>query len=176
MNDNDSIPLHPEYGLNPSMEQNLCPICCIKWDTNGLLLLGRKVKGEAPRYTTTGYGLCPECTKKKEDGYVGIIGVDSSRCKPTSENSMKFEDAYRSGNVIHMKRHLLNFNGEECKSDFVFVEDVLVKRWIEQAKEVEAKNTLEYTLEEKNDEGRCKEIPQTEEEGHSISGDVQDIH
>lgn len=42
----DGITLHPEHGLNPSIE-----VCMICGEEMGIALLGNNIKGQAPVYS-----------------------------------------------------------------------------------------------------------------------------
>ena len=53
----DGITLHPEHGLNPSIE--VCMICGAEM---GIALLGNNIKGQAPHHICTG-GVCDDCKK-----------------------------------------------------------------------------------------------------------------
>lgn len=53
----DGITLHPEHGLNPSIEA--CMIC---GEEMGIALLGNNIKGQAPHHICTG-GVCDNCKK-----------------------------------------------------------------------------------------------------------------
>lgn len=53
----DGIVLHPEYGLNPSIE--LCIVC---GEEMGIALLGNNIKGQAPHHICTGE-ICDNCKK-----------------------------------------------------------------------------------------------------------------
>lgn len=66
----DSIPLHPEYGLNPAMD---CCLYCGK--ERGVALLGNKCKGKAPRQVVSSLEPCNECKEKFGDDMI-LVGVD----------------------------------------------------------------------------------------------------
>src|SRR5699024_12120736 len=53
----DGITLHPEHGLNPSIE-----VCMICGEEMGIALLGNNIKGQAPHHICTG-GVCDDCKK-----------------------------------------------------------------------------------------------------------------
>ena len=53
----DGITLHPEHGLNPSIE-----VCMICGEEMGIALLGNNIKGQAPHHICTG-GVCDNCKK-----------------------------------------------------------------------------------------------------------------
>ena len=55
-----------------SMEQNQCFICLTIFET-GNILLDRRLKQSMEQCTVTGYGICPECQKLQDDGYVALI-------------------------------------------------------------------------------------------------------
>lgn len=63
----DSITLHPEHGLNPSIE-----VCVICGEEMGIALLGNNIKGQAPHHICTG-GVCDNCKKIIDDGGCFII-------------------------------------------------------------------------------------------------------
>lgn len=65
----DGITLHPEHGLNPSIE--VCMICGAEM---GIALLGNNIKGQAPHHICTG-GVCDDCKKIIDDGGCFIIEV-----------------------------------------------------------------------------------------------------
>jgi hypothetical protein len=53
----DGIVLHPEHGLNPSIE--LCIVC---GEEMGIALLGNNIKGQAPHHICTGE-ICDNCKR-----------------------------------------------------------------------------------------------------------------
>lgn len=66
----DGIVLHPEHGLNPSIE--LCIVC---GEEMGIALLGNNIKGQAPHHICTGE-ICDNCKKVIDDGGCFIIEVE----------------------------------------------------------------------------------------------------
>jgi hypothetical protein len=66
----DGITLHPEHGLNPSIE-----VCMICGKEMGIALLGNNIKGQAPHHICTG-GVCDDCKKIIDDGGCFIIEVE----------------------------------------------------------------------------------------------------
>lgn len=66
----DGIVLHPEHGLNPSIE--LCIVC---GEEMGIALLGNNIKGQAPHHICTGE-ICDNCKKIIDDGGCFIIEVE----------------------------------------------------------------------------------------------------
>lgn len=69
---NDSIPLHPKYGLNPTM--GVCFWC--DGDTGEIILLGNNFKEEAPRRITVDYSPCEKCQSDWSKGFT-IFEVES---------------------------------------------------------------------------------------------------
>lgn len=67
-NKDRGIPLHPKYGLNPTLE--VCFWC--GEDTGSILLLGRSIKGEAPMRMMGSYAPCEKCAEKWNLGFVFI--------------------------------------------------------------------------------------------------------
>lgn len=58
----DGVTLHPEHGLNPSIE-----VCMICGEEMGIALLGNNIKGQAPHHICTGR-VCDDCKKIIDDG------------------------------------------------------------------------------------------------------------
>lgn len=79
----DGITLHPEHGLNPSIE-----VCMICGEEMGIALLGNNIKGQAPHHICTGE-ICDNCKKIIDDGGCFIIEVeDGSDQKFTKEERL----------------------------------------------------------------------------------------
>ena len=61
-----------------SLEQRLCLVCGISFDT-GNLLLDKRLRASMKRHTTTGWGLCAEHQKLADDGFVALVECDPQR-------------------------------------------------------------------------------------------------
>lgn len=72
-----SIPLHKEYGLNPT----ICTCFYCGKDTGELALLGAHYKGEAPMHMCTSIEPCKEC-KEKYKNHVLLVEVQEENGKP----------------------------------------------------------------------------------------------
>ncbi len=83
----DGIVLHPEHGLNPSIE--LCIVC---GEEMGIALLGNNIKGQAPHHICTGE-ICDNCKKIIDDGGCFIIEV---------EDGSDQKNPYRTGRYCAM--------------------------------------------------------------------------
>lgn len=103
------ITLHPEHGLNPSME-----ICMVCGEVIGILLIGNKMKEQAPMYIRAGH-LCDNCQKIIDDGGCFIIEVrDGSDQKNPNYTgrycAVKKEEAEKifkeKHNVVYMEQSL----------------------------------------------------------------------
>ncbi len=87
-----------------SMEQHLCLVCVVTFDT-GSILLDRHLRASMKRHTTTGWGLCPEHQKLSDDGFVALVECDPQGSgSPAEGGILKPEQAYRTGRVAHLKR------------------------------------------------------------------------
>lgn len=64
------ITLHPEHGLNPTLEQ--CSVC--GHDTGSIVLLGNRIKGQAPHRTAFQDSVCDLC---KEHMRIGVILIEA---------------------------------------------------------------------------------------------------
>jgi hypothetical protein len=116
------------------MEQKMCPICGKEHDTN-TILLDRRMKKQFETKTTTGYGLCEDCQKKKDEGYLALIVCDPAKTQPV-DGHVKMENAYRTGEIVHIKREVFGkiFNTNIGNNDFVFIEPEVVSKLKEMMK------------------------------------------
>jgi len=83
------------YKSYVTIEQHICPVCGKTFDT-GNILLDKRLKDSFDRYTPTGYSLCPEHQKQKEDGYIFLIEL--------AEEPRPKEEPKRTGNIASIRR------------------------------------------------------------------------
>ncbi len=88
-----------------SMEQHLCAVCGVPYDT-GNLLLDRRLRASMARHTTTGWGLCPEHQRLHSEGYVALVECDLRRRGDAAVGRMRPEQAYRTGRIAHLRREV----------------------------------------------------------------------
>lgn len=106
-----------------SMEQHVCLVCGVTFDT-GAILLDKRLRASMEHRTTTGWGLCAEHQKLADDGFVALVECDPQR-SGSPGSSLKPEQAYRTGRLAHLKRHVFAavFNVPiEANQPCVFVE------------------------------------------------------
>lgn len=84
-----------------TMEQKVCIVCGQTYDTNALLL-DQRLRQRFDRHTVTGWGMCTEHQKLKDDGYIALIGCDETKME-ASNNNIQPEDAYRTGEIAHIR-------------------------------------------------------------------------
>lgn len=90
-----------------SMEQAICVVCGKPYDT-GAILLDRRLRDSLERKTVTGWGMCPKHEGLRAKGYVALVAVDEGRSGkdrrlPAPPNTMRPEDAYRIGEIAHVR-------------------------------------------------------------------------
>src|SRR2546427_5891346 len=85
-----------------SMEQHVCLVCGVAFDT-GAILLDKRLRASMERHTTTGWGLCAEHQKLADDDFVALVECDPQR-SGSPNGSVKPEQAYRTGRLAHLKR------------------------------------------------------------------------
>ena len=87
-----------------SMEQHVCLVCGVAFDT-GAILLDKRLRASMERHTKTGWGLCAEHQKLADDGFVALVECDPQRSgSPAGGGRVKPEQAYRTGRLAHLKR------------------------------------------------------------------------
>jgi len=114
-----------------SLEQHVCLVCGVAFDT-GSLLLDRRLRARLEHRTVTGWGLCAEHRKLFDDGYVALVECDLQRSGlPTGGDRLKPEQAYRTGRIAHLRREAFArlFNVPvEARQACVFVESGVIER------------------------------------------------
>ncbi len=114
-----------------SLEQHACLVCGTAFDT-GSILLDKRLRASMKRYTVTGWSLCPEHQKLSDDGFVALVECDPQRSgSPSGNGNLKPEQAYRTGRLAHLKRHVFAavFNVPiEANQPCVFVEPGVIEQ------------------------------------------------
>ncbi|OZI30837.1 ATPase [Bordetella genomosp. 10] len=106
-----------------SLEQHVCLVCGVRFDT-GAILLDKRLRASLEHHTTTGWGLCPEHERLFKEGYVALVECDPQRSGSPSGN-LRPEQAYRTGKLAHLRREVFGrvFNVPIAdKQPCVFVE------------------------------------------------------
>lgn len=114
-----------------SLEQHVCLVCGVAYDT-GALLLDRRLRASMQRHTTTGVGLCAEHQRLFDAGFIALIECDPQRSgQPSGTGRLKLEHAYRTGRLAHLKRDVFAavFNAEIASGQAaVFIEPGVIER------------------------------------------------
>lgn len=89
-----------------SLEQHVCLVCGVTFDT-GAILLDRRLRASMERHTTTVWGLCTEHRRLFKDGYIALVECDPQRSGLLAGGEcLEPGQAYRTGRVAHMKREV----------------------------------------------------------------------
>lgn len=87
-----------------SLEQQVCLVCGTAFETGGILF-DKRLRASLERHTTTGWGLCREHQQLHVEGFVALIECDPERSQLSEGNDrLKPEQAYRTGQIVHLKR------------------------------------------------------------------------
>ena len=86
-----------------SLEQHVCLVCGTRFDT-GAVLLDRRLRASMEHQTVTGWGLCPEHQKLFDEGFVALVECDPQRSGSQAGGRTKPEQAYRTGQLAHLRR------------------------------------------------------------------------
>jgi hypothetical protein len=105
-----------------TLEQKKCLVTGKDYDS-GSLLLDKRLKNKFEHYTCTGWGISPEVQEKINEGYIPLVVCDPKKSIIT-DGRTKPEDAYRTGEVIYLKRHVAEdmFNVENLP-EFTFIDE-----------------------------------------------------
>ena len=109
-----------------SMGMHICPICGKKHEANEILL-DRRIKDSLERETITGYGLCEECKKNTDKGYVALVSIDAEKSETNPDGTINISSAYRTGKLLFLRKEVASkmFNAE-IKTEMVFVDDEVI--------------------------------------------------
>jgi hypothetical protein len=107
------------------MEQNICPICRVTFDT-GAILLDRRLRDSMERHTTTSLSICPDCTTQSEDGWIALVGANG----PVQDGLLKPQDAVYAAEYLWVKRYVADqlFNVPLDTHPFVYLEPAAIER------------------------------------------------
>lgn len=83
------------------MDVKLCPVCGKKHTVG--ILLDKRLRNSLERENVTGWELCDEHRKLYDDGFIALVGVDPERSSPGADGGLKLEDAYRTGDIVHLR-------------------------------------------------------------------------
>lgn len=75
------------------MGASVCPVCLAEHEE--VVLIHRRLKVTLPPKSMTGWALCPEHQKLKDDGYVALVECSN---RPTG-----VADANRTGSIAHVR-------------------------------------------------------------------------
>jgi hypothetical protein len=87
-----------------SLEQRVCVVCGVRYDTN-TILLDRRLRPSLEHRTVTGYGLCESHQESFDTGYVALIEcLPQSSGNPSHGAMVKPGQERRTGRVAYLKR------------------------------------------------------------------------
>ena len=103
-----------------AMAEHICPICLTKHTYNTEILLHKQLKDIPEDRRVTGYGLCEEHQRLADEGYIALVEATA----PKEGNTLKQEEALRTGRIAHLKRDVFSevFDQEAPDLDMVFVD------------------------------------------------------
>ena len=77
-----------------TLAQHQCPVCG-KCEDTGEILLDKMMRNKFGMYTVTGFELCSDCKKKREEGFVFIVEIADA-------NNRSFES--RTGRAVTLRK------------------------------------------------------------------------
>lgn len=114
------------------METRLCLVCGVEYET-GAILLDRRLVKSLERKNCTGWGMCEEHQKLKDEGYVALVGCDESKSRVKGGTVMP-EGVYRTGDIAHIKSEAFQemFDCDVPKDGVAFCDSRVIeelKKW-----------------------------------------------
>lgn len=107
-----------------AMEQKLCEGCCNKFES-GAILLHQRLRSIPKDKTVTGWGVCPTCQKKIDEGYIVMVEAEA---RPGASR-MQPDQASRTGRMVYVRKELAAhvFN-TEITTSMVFIEPGVIEK------------------------------------------------
>lgn len=115
-----------------SMEQRVCPVCGVAFDT-GSILLDKRLKQSMERKTTTGWSFCPEHQARREEGYVALVEVDEAKSTRRPDGNFDPGDVWRTGQIVHVRRAVADRLFDVPVGDLAYCGGEVVQRLIAMA-------------------------------------------
>ena len=112
-----------------TLETANCPVCGKNFET-GALLMDRRLRKTFDHTTCTHWEMCPEHKKLADDGYIALVACDHAKSKAGPGGRMKPEDAYRTGQIAHIKKAAFDdiFSVPAPDGMIAFCDDELIEK------------------------------------------------
>lgn len=85
------------------MGKHLCVVCA-KEHESGEILIHKRLQEIPEGKTLTGWGMCPECKRLEDDGYIALVEIDPQKSNAKTASKVKQNDAYRTGRIMHIRK------------------------------------------------------------------------
>lgn len=91
-----------------AMATKQCPVCGAMHKYNTEILIHKKLRNIDEDKTFTGHGLCKEHSELFDKGYTAFVSIDLSKSTVSDDNTIKAENAYRTGRIIHIRKEVFS--------------------------------------------------------------------
>lgn len=107
------------------MAHQVCPVCGDKHDE--VVLLDKHLRNKfEPQSVAVGISLCPLHRQQIDDGFVILVEVDEGKSTLTLDSQgnsvLKPENAYRTGNIISLRRTTYEQLLGAIPNEFVYID------------------------------------------------------
>lgn len=87
------------------------------------LLMDMRMRPIPKEARLIGYGICPEVQEKMNEGYIPLVCIDSAKSDYNSDGTISHEDAYRTGEMAYVRKHVLeDILDKKVKESFMFID------------------------------------------------------
>ena len=113
------------------MEQHMCPVCGVIHKHNTGILLHKNLKNIPEEDTITGWGMCEEHARMRDDGYVALIAVHSRDIDANKNiTNLNYISDIRTGEIAHLKKDVFNnvFDVEPPEHGIVIIDEEVIQK------------------------------------------------
>jgi len=112
-----------------SLEHKICIVCGHEYSTS-TVLLHKRLRKSLSSNMITGWGMCDEHQKLKDDGFVAMVGCDEAASIHTKNGNINPEGAFRTGPIAHLNIRMWDriMNIPMPKDMMCFCEDEVINQ------------------------------------------------
>ena len=101
-----------------ALAEEVCPVCGHAHKDGGAILFHTRLQNIPEDKRVIGWNLCKEHMKLHEDGFLALVVCDKTKSVNKGEHA-HMEDAYRTGELIHVRRTVVPILFRDLKPEAI---------------------------------------------------------